>query len=396
MALPPQKQLDIFLQRFAEKQIPREYLDLYPEQPRYQQVFAWLHEQYNNAFDFMNYKAPQGIDGHYNAEESRTLIGVNEEYLTLVRLANRAGVKIRTMPEYLRVIDSSKSWLQSSGGSSIPKGLTPIDIEKYDSVFEVEGAEITLNGTRNADLQLVGEGAYAIVHKYIDPNYGEAFARKKLKKNASDKDRQRFRREFDLMKSFDFPYILKVYQYDESNSSYTMEFCECNLKDYIARNNTKLSFGFRLKIAMEFLYGLNFLHNKGIYHRDLSYKNVLLHTYEDGDAFVVKLSDFGLAKENNSDLTSSGSVMKGSIVDPALVSFKDFRAVNDIYAIGFILSYIFTGKESLFVNGSPLSLVIQKCSDNNPMSRYQSVKEVIDALKALPSSPDPRQESKAR
>ncbi|PWG60815.1 protein kinase domain-containing protein [Bifidobacterium catulorum] len=255
---------------------------------------------------------------------------------------------------------------------------------------------MTRNGTRNADLQLVGEGAYAIVHKYIDPNYGEVFARKKLKKNTSDKDRQRFHREFDLMKSFDFPYILKVYQYDESNSSCTMEFCECNLKDYIARNNTKLSFGFRLKIAMEFLYGLNFLHNKGIYHRDLSYKNVLLYTYKDGDAFVVKISDFGLAKENNSDLTSSGSVMKGSIVDPALVSFKDFRAVNDIYAIGFILSYIFTGKESLFVNGSPLILVIQKCSDNNPISRYQSVKEVIDALKALPSSPDPRQESKAR
>ena len=387
MALPPQKQLDNFLQRFTEKQISVEYLDLYPNQLRYQRVFAWLHEQYNNAFDFMNYKAPQGSEGHYNAEESRILIDVNDQYFTLNKLANKAGVKIRTVPEYLRVIENSQNWLQPSGGSSIPKGLTPIDIEKYDSVFEIEDSEVTLSGIGNASLQLIGEGAYAIVHKYIDPNYGEPFARKKLKKSASDKDRQRFRREFDLMKSFDFPYILKVYQYDESNDSYTMEFCECNLKDYIARNNKKLSFGFRRKIAMEFLYGLNFLHSKGICHRDLSYKNVLLHTYKDGDAFVIKLSDFGLAKEPNSDLTSTGSAMKGSIKDPALDSFKDFGVVNDIYAVGFILNYIFTGREHLSSDQPLLSPIIQKCSNINPSLRYRNVREIIDAIRELP---DPR------
>lgn len=387
MALPPQKQLDNYLQRFAEKQIPVEYLDLYSEHPKYQRVFAWLHKQYNNAFDFMNYKAPQGTGGHYNAEESRILIDVNEQYFTLIKLANKAGITIQMTPEYLKVIKGSKDWLQPSGGSSIPEGLTPIDIEKYDSVFEVEDTEITLNGTRNFSLQLIGEGAYAIVHKFIDSNYGETFARKKLKKNASDKDRQRFRREFDLMKKFDFPYILKVYQYDESNNSYTMEFCECNLKDYIARNNKKLSFGFRRKIALEFLYGLNFLHSKGICHRDLSYKNVLLHTYKDGDAFVIKLSDFGLAKESNSDFTSTGSAMKGSIKDPALNSFKDFSVVNDIYAVGFILNYIFTGREHLPSDQSPLSSIIQKCSNTNPSLRYQNVKEIIDAIKELP---DPR------
>ena len=91
-----------------------------------------------------------------------------------------------------------------------------------------------------------------------------------------------------------------------------------------------MSLWVRRKMAMQFLYAMNFLHKHDVCHRDLSYGNVLIHTYDDG-AFAVKVSDFGLAKERNSDLTSTGSSMKGSIEDPALKSFKDFKPVNDIY-----------------------------------------------------------------
>ena len=115
------------------------------------------------------------------------------------------------------------------------------------------------------------------------------------------------------MKRFDFPYILKVYRYDDSDNSYTMEYCEHTLKDYISHNNQKMSPWARRKMAMQFLYAMNFLHKHGVCHRDLSYGNVLIHTYDDG-AFTVKVSDFGLAKERNSDLTSTGSSMKGSII----------------------------------------------------------------------------------
>lgn len=128
---------------------------------------------------------------------------------------------------------------------------------------------------------------------------------------------------------------------------------------------------------------MNFLHNHEVCHRDLSYKNVLIHAYRDGGAFTVKVSDFGLAKEANSDLTSTGSVMKGSITDPALGSFKNFAPVNDIYAIGFILSYIFTGRERLFIDDSQLSSLIQKCSANDSGKRYQNVRGIIEEMKKM-------------
>ena len=380
MSLPPQRQLDNYLSQFAEKQVDGKYLRLYDGEQRFGRVFAWLHEQYNDAFEFMNAKAPQGVGGHFNADPSRDLMEVNETYSALLRIASKAGIRIKTKPEYQKVIDSSRGWLQPTLGSPIPEGLTPIEVEYYDTVFETEDSGIMLAGTNQVPLQFVGEGSYAIVHKFTDPNYGIQFARKKLKKGVKPKEVERFHREFDIMKRFDFPYILKVYRYNESDNSYTMEYCEHTLKDYISHNNQKMSPWARRKMAMQFLYAMNFLHKHGVCHRDLSYGNVLIHTYDDG-AFTVKVSDFGLAKERNSDLTSTGSSMKGSIEDPALKSFKDFKPVNDIYSIGFILNYIFTGRRDLLADGSRLGSIIQKCSTTNSADRYQTVRDIIEDMK---------------
>ncbi len=380
LSLSPQRQLDNYLSQFAEKQVDGKYLGLYDGEQRFGRVFAWLHEQYNNAFEFMNYKAPQGVGGHFNADPSRELMEVNETYSDLLRIASKAGIRIETKPEYQRVIDSSRGWLGPSGGSPIPEGLTPIEVEYYDTVFETKESGMTLAGTTQVSLQFVGRGSYAAVHRFTDPNYGIQIARKRLKKGLSAKEVERFRREFAIMKRFDFPYILKVYRYDESDDSYTMEYCEHTLKDYISHNNQKMPLWARHKMAMQFLYAMNFLHKHGVYHRDLSYGNVLIHTYDDG-AFAVKVSDFGLAKERGSDLTSTGSSMKGSIIDPALKSFRDFKPVNDIYSIGFILNYILTGKENLVTDGSRLGSIIQKCSATNSADRYQTVWDIIEDMR---------------
>ncbi len=381
MSLSPQRQLDNYLSQFAEKRVDERYLVLYDGEQRFGRVFAWLHERYNGAFEFMNAKAPQGVGGHFNADPSRDLMEVNKTYSALLKITSKAGIRIKTKPEYQKVIDSSRGWLWSSGGSSIPEGLTPIEVEYYDTVFETEESGTTLAGTEQVRLQLVGEGAYAFVYRFTDPNYGIQIARKRLKKDADPKEVERFRREFDIMERFDFPYILKVYRYDDSDNSYTMEYCEHTLRDYISHNIQKMSYQTRHKMAMQFLYAMNFLHRRGVCHRDLSYRNVLVHTYRGSDAFMVKVSDFGLAKEKNSDLTSTGSAMKGSIIDPALGSFRDFGPVNDIYEVGFILNYILTGKENLVTDGSRLGSIIQRCSDTNPADRYQTVWDIIEDMR---------------
>lgn len=381
--MTPQQQLNYYLDTFTGKEIREDYLRLYDDSSIFCCAFAWLHEHYNNAFEFMNHKAPNGAKGHFNADRSRELLQVNDKYLDLMKLADKAGKCIKVSPEYQRAIESSREWLTSSGGSPIPEKLTPITIERYNTVFEVEDSRIMLTVVDQVSLQLVGKGAYAVVHKFMDPNYGIWVAQKTLNKDVTPREIERFHREYDLMRGFDFPYILRVFHYNESDNSYTMEYCEHTLKDYVSHNNQKLTYRARHKMALQFLYAMNVLHSNGVCHRDLSYKNVLVHTYRNCGAFMVKVSDFGLAKMESSDLTSTGSVIKGSIKDPALDSFKDFAPVNDIYAIGFILSYIFTGKERLFINDSQLSSIIQKCSANDPSKRYQSVRNIIDEMKKV-------------
>lgn len=52
---------------------------------------------------------------------------------------------------------------------------------------------------------MVGEGAFAIVYKYKDPEYGVPFALKRAKQGLAEKDLARFRREFELLEGVEGP-----------------------------------------------------------------------------------------------------------------------------------------------------------------------------------------------
>jgi len=357
------------------------YHEIYVDHGDYAAAFASIHERLDGELSFMNQKDRNGRGGHFNASNSRTLLGILDEIDRLRKELDRLGVRLEIAAEYSRVIDGCRLWLEGSGGSAIPEGFTPILIEEYDAVFHLADSGLVVPLNSRVDLQLVGEGAYAVVHKFVEPNYGMVLARKRLKSSASEREAERFRREFDIMKNLDFPYLLTVYTFNGADNSYVMEFCNATLESYVARHNGKPAFDLRIRkrIALQFLYGLNYIHNRNLCHRDISLKNILIREYE-GLTAIVRLSDFGLAKDVQSDFTRTESEIRGTIIDPALDRFKDFAAVNDIYAVGHVLSYLFTGRKVLLTDGSALSMIIQRCSHSDPRQRYQRVIEVIRAV----------------
>ncbi|MDW5611271.1 MULTISPECIES: protein kinase family protein [Mycolicibacterium] len=398
MVSPAERRLERVLRQYNDEPIDEDYLGMYLTdtswgiQDPLERAFASIHDRLDIELDFMNQKARSGGPfpggGHFNAENSRRLLGLIDEVAQLKLALEKVGKSLTVSPEYQRVLDGAKTWLVDSGGSTIPDGFAPVLVEKYDTVFGLADAAVVLADRAQVTLTVVGEGAFAMVHKFVDPNYDITFARKKLKRDADERDIARFRREFEIMKGLDFPYILKVHKYDEEENSYTMEFCETTLEEHIKRRNNQPQFDFsvRRRIALQFLYGLNYLHKKGICHRDLSLKNILLRVFSDG-AVQVKLSDFGLAKPRESEFTKSETEIKGTIVDPALDKFKDFEPVNDIYVLGFVLTYIFKGVNQLIPDFSSLGEIIQKCSHSDPTQRYQTVLEVIEAVENLETEP---------
>jgi eukaryotic-like serine/threonine-protein kinase len=121
-------------------------------------------------------------------------------------------------------------------------------------------------------------------------------------------------------------------------------------------------------------------------HRDLSLQNVLLKVFASG-AVPVKLSDFGLVKDRTWDFTRTGTEMRGTIRDPLLASFKEYDTSNEVYAVGWILQYIFTGRESLPSDDGDVSRIIRRCTASDIVQRYPDVRTIIGDLERLAAVP---------
>lgn len=61
--------------------------------------------------------------------------------------------------------------------------------------------------------------------------------------------------------------------------------------------------------------------------------------------------------------------------------------MNEIYAVGHILAYIFTGRKSLPPGTDTVSRIVAKCTDRDPTKRYQRVIDVIADVEALHRRP---------
>ncbi|MFJ8488909.1 protein kinase family protein [Streptomyces sp. NPDC094038] len=387
MADPTELMLADLLQKYADMKVSNAFLRLYESDIRFGRAFASIHERLNEHFESINDRAE--TTGHYWAEQSREMLALIKEVNNFLQSLRHADVEVHLAESYIAAMKSCQSWLVRSGGSAVPNDFEQIEIIKYAPVLSRPDTEIKLKKSRKLNrLQLVGEGSYAKVFSFIDPDYGIKFAVKRANKELGERDLYRFRQEFDILKRLSFPYIVEVFQYDENRNEYKMEFCESTLRNYIKKRNNRLQFSSRKRIALQFLYGVNYIHSEGLLHRDVSLQNVLVKTFN-GGAVLVKLSDFGLARDRNSEYTRTKTEMRGTIRDPVLASFKEYDVCNEIYAIGWVLSYIFSGKEALMSQADAPSQIVRKCTAHDVANRYQSVLELIGDVEKLEATPTP-------
>jgi eukaryotic-like serine/threonine-protein kinase len=347
---------------------------------RFQKIFTYLHKNLNDLFSHMNYK--NEYNKHYNADESRELLSIIRKLDDLRAILTETENEIEINENYLKVIDRCRNFLKQSGGSTIPDDFENIEIIRYESVFRLTKKVIKISKSKTTKITTIGEGAFSIVYKYKDENYNRTFALKRAKKGLSERDLQRLKKEFEILKSLNYPYILEVYRYDDSENSYSMELCDCTLDQYISKQNGNPGFTSekRKNIALQFLTAITYLHSKGHLHRDISYKNVLLKLY-DNDLIVVKLSDFGLVKEKGSEFTLTDSSLKGTIIDVTLKSCAEYNLTNEIYTIGMILNFIFTARKNFHNDNSDISKIVQKCINTDVKQRYEDVTSIINALR---------------
>ncbi|XP_051523695.1 eukaryotic translation initiation factor 2-alpha kinase 1-like isoform X2 [Myxocyprinus asiaticus] len=143
-----------------------------------------------------------------------------------------------------------------------------------------------------------------------------------------------------------------------------MQLCERSLKDWIQERNSRIMEELSvsvdpcdsveceqvLKILKKILEGVEYIHSRGIMHRDLKPRNIFLH----GPECHVKIGDFGLACKNivmdeheqlpsNSQTDSTHTSGVGTFVYAAPEQLKGSRydSKSDMYSIGVIAFELF-------------------------------------------------------
>ena len=281
--------------------------------------------------------------------------------------------------DYKSLIEECKKFLVLSGGSPIPQNLIKIRLIEYEPIFTMTRTIKIANKVeeKRYPMQLIGEGSYAKVFKYKDEFYDKTFVIKQAKKELDKKELERFRKEFETLKKLKSPYILEVYNYDKEKNEYYAEYADQTLYDFITKNNNKISNDIRINIINQIFKAFSYIHSKGYLHRDISLTNVLLKIYD--GTIIVKVSDFGLVKEKNSNLTSTDSEVKGSLNDSnlAIIGFKNYSIEYETYALTRLIYFVMSGKSNLEKNNDEkLKEFVLKGTNSDINNRFKSIEEM--------------------
>ena len=132
----------------------------------------------------------------------------------------------------------------------------------------------------------------------------------------------------------------------------------------------KLTRALAYKFITETCNALQYIHNKQLIHKDLKPNNILI-TYNGNN---VKLIDFGLADYEILKIPAgTEKYLAPEQLDPNAT--LDCR--TDIYSLGIIIEELAT-----ILKDRKLASIAQKCTCQNPNSRFNNTAEIVETLKS--------------
>jgi len=192
---------------------------------------------------------------------------------------------------------------------------------------------------------VIGRGGMGMVYRGFDAAIERAVAIKSISRGALPIDEQsgtldRFRREAQAAGRLVHPNIVQIFEYGEDGdiAFIAMELVEgCSLHEELAARR-RFTLREIARMMAELLDALAHSHAQGVVHRDIKPANILLN----GEG-RVKISDFGIARIESSNLTQSGQ-MFGTPYYMAPEQFLGQHAgpEADLYAAGVIAYELLT------------------------------------------------------
>jgi len=263
---------------------------------------------------------------------------------------------------------------------------------------------------------VLGQGAMGIVYDAVDPHIDRRVAVKAIRApllHAPEHEplvTARFRTEAQAAGRLSHPNIVSIYEYGEAGDErfIAMEYVRgVSLLELLARG-TRLPLGDVASVMLQLLDALECAHEQRVWHRDIKPANLLV-TAEGR----LKVTDFGIARIETSDLTLPSSVLGSSgymAPERYTAGVPDCRV--DIFSCGVLLYEMLTGQRpycgsnsqvmyqvlhddppppsTLDIDDPPpprLDAVVAQAMARDPKARYASAAQMRDALREAVGRP---------
>ncbi len=259
-------------------------------------------------------------------------------------------------------------------------------------------------------LDEIGRGAMGVVYLARDPLIGRLVALKTFRMSSAlagkelETFRARFIREAQSAGILSHPNVVTIHdvveESEEGATFIAMEYVRgTDLKERLTSEG-RLDLAEAVHVVTAVAEGLDYAHSKGVVHRDVKPANILLTT-ESG----IKLTDFGIARLDTSNLTLEGQLLgTPNYMAPEQIQGQatDHRA--DVFSLGVVLYEMLTGEkpfkgenvtmvthrivydeytapeEYLSHLPGPLLAVLDRALAKDPDDRFASVREMAQAL----------------
>jgi serine/threonine-protein kinase len=305
------------------------------------------------------------------------------------------------------ILSEQISIARSLPGRSV--GVQPVDGEAIP-VREVGRYQI---------IEKLGEGAMASVYKAYDPSINRPLVIKFLHRELcrDTEYRTRFVREARAAGVLSHPGIVTVFDVGEIEGRpyIAMELLDGGPLADVAPQEQVLPVRDVVDMGIQIASALDYAHARGIFHRDIKPSNII----RIGDGKTVKLADFGIAAMTVGENTAQTRV--GTVIGtphymaPEQAMGEKTDARSDLWAVGVVLYQLLSGRRP-FEADSMVTLVykiakedpqplgelrkdvppalrriIARCLEKRPEKRYQSGRELADALSQVKSDLDAEQ-----
>ena len=262
----------------------------------------------------------------------------------------------------------------------------------------------------------LGRGGMGAVYRAHDLKLDQTVALKFLQtKRLQDhgSSHLRLRAEVRLARQIAHPNVCRVYDLGEYGGHVyiSMEYVDGEDLAVLLQRIGRLPLDKGIEVARKLCAGLAAAHAKGVLHRDLKPRNIMIDSHGG-----VRIMDFGIAVV--ADRLDPADIGSGTpaYMAPEQLAGREVTRQSDLYALGLVLFELFTGrppfqaksvhdllrlreafdftKPSLITEGlsATIDRAILWCLEPNPQRRPQSALEVAAAL---PSSGDPLAEALA-